>query len=216
MRNFDGFIFDIDGTLSSTNDLIFATFNHVTEKYLNKTFSNEEIVSLFGPTEDGILKEMMGHNFDDARKDYFDFYSDKHNTMADIFPGIRDALAMIKAEGLPISIFTGKGRDSSLITLEKIGVLEYFDMIVSGDDVQEHKPSPEGIRKFVEKFGLQNDRVLMVGDAPSDIKAARSAGTKVAYVLWDEYARNRNYELESDFVFHTVEEFKTFVDKNIH
>ena len=215
MRNFDGFIFDIDGTLTSTNDLIFATFNHVADKYLNRTFTNQEIIAMFGPTEDGILTEIMGKDYGAARKDYFKFYTAQHNEMADIYEGIKEVLEIIKSAGLPLSIYTGKGRDSSLITLEMIGVLDYFDMVVTGDDVKVHKPSPEGIDVFIEKFNLQRDRVLMVGDAPADIKAARNAGIKNAEVLWDDYAKQRTHDLQSDFVFHTVDEFKKFVKSNI-
>jgi len=54
MKKFEGIIFDIDGTLTSTNELIFASFNHVATKYLNKKLTNEEIISLFGPPEDTI------------------------------------------------------------------------------------------------------------------------------------------------------------------
>ncbi|MFC2133354.1 HAD family hydrolase [Bacteroidota bacterium] len=215
MKKFDGIIFDIDATLTSTNDLIFASFNHVSEKYLNRRFTFEEIAAMFGPTEDGILTDLMGENFNAARKDYFEFYSGMHEELADIYEGIKDILEMIKKENILLSVYTGKGRKSSLITLVKIGVLEYFDMIVTGDDVKNPKPSPEGIDVFVEKFNLERNRVLMVGDSPADIKAARHAGVKNAEVLWDEYAKQRSHDLKSDFVFHTVKELDEFIKKNI-
>ena len=63
MKKFDGIIFDIDGTLTSTNDLIFATFNYVAEKYLKRSYSPKEITALFGPTEEVILEEMMRDDF---------------------------------------------------------------------------------------------------------------------------------------------------------
>jgi len=59
---FDGFIFDIDGTLTSTNQLIFDSFNFIAKKYLNRAFTDEEIVAMFGPAEDVILKEWCGEN----------------------------------------------------------------------------------------------------------------------------------------------------------
>ena len=68
---FKGYIFDIDGTITATNDLIFATFNHVADKYLNKSLTNSEIIALFGPTEDVILKDWMGSKYEEARKDYY-------------------------------------------------------------------------------------------------------------------------------------------------
>lgn len=208
---FKGYIFDIDGTLTSTNDLIFASFNHVTKIFLGRKYSNEEIIKLFGPTEDVILKEWMGSNYEKAKNEYYKFYKENHNKLAAIIPGIEDVLVAIKNAGLPLGIFTGKGRQSSIITLEELGIKNYFDLIITGDDVTNHKPSPEGIIKFVEHFNLLPENVLMVGDAPVDIKASRAAGVKVASVLWDSYAKEKVLEMESDFVFHTVDELREFV-----
>lgn len=215
MRNFDGFIFDVDGTLTSTNELIFSSFNHVTKKYLNKTVSDEEIIAMFGPTEDVILKEWMKNDYTEARKDYFDFYSSQHQHMADIYPGMIEILRLIKSNNIPLSIYTGKGKDSATITLKEIGVYDLFDMIVTGDDVKESKPSREGIDMFIEKFELDRNRVLMIGDAPADVIAAHRAGVKAASVLWDSYAKEKVMQMQSDFFFETVEDFKTFLARNI-
>ena len=53
-------IFDMDGTLTRTNQLIFASFNHVAEKYLGIRLSPEEIIALFGPPEEGGLSRLLG------------------------------------------------------------------------------------------------------------------------------------------------------------
>ena len=210
----DGIIFDIDGTLTSTNELIFASCNHVMNKYLDKTLTNNEIISMFGPPEDVILEESMGHNYSSARKDYYNFYSDNH-FMADLYPGIIEVLEYIKSKKIPLSIFTGKGRDAAIITLKKLKIYDYFDFIMTGDDVKDHKPSPEGILRFVEKFKLSPENVLMIGDSPSDIKASHSAGVKIASVLWDSYSKEKVLEMKSDYVFHTVIELREFLRKNL-
>lgn len=210
----DGIIFDIDGTLTSTNELIFASINHVMNKYLNKTLTNDEIVSLFGPPEDVILEESMGQDYSRARKDYYNFYSDNH-FMADLYPGIVEVLEYIKSKKIPLSIFTGKGRDAAVITLKKLSIFDYFDFIMTGDDVNEHKPSPEGILRFIEKFKLNPQNVLMIGDSPSDIKASRSAGVKIASVLWDSYSKEEVLEMKSDYVFHTVIDLREFLRNNL-
>ena len=211
MRKFDGFIFDIDGTLASTNELIYASFNHVADKYLHRTFTNEEIRSLFGPTEDVILKDWMNEQYEQARKDYFEFYTNQHKELANVFPGIVEALKLIKSENLPIGIYTGKGKDSSEITLKQIGVFDLFDIVVTGDDVENHKPSPEGINKFLSQFSLNPQRVLMIGDAIFDVDAAKSAGVKSALVLWDSYAQQKYSNVEADFIFQTVDQFLNFL-----
>jgi HAD superfamily hydrolase (TIGR01549 family) len=215
LDSFEGIIFDIDGTLTSTNELIFATFRHVVEKHLNKKVTDREIIALFGPTEDVILKEWINENYQEARKDYYHFYETQHHLMADVYPGIIEALKFIKSKRIPLSIYTGKGRDSSVITLQKIGVFDLFDLIVTGDDVADHKPSPEGIDQFVEKFKLNREKVLMIGDAPADILAARSAGVKIASVVWDSYAKEKVLEMKSDYVFETVNELMKFLKENL-
>ena len=207
---FDGFIFDIDGTLTSTNQLIFDSFNFIAKKYLSRTFTDDEIISLFGPTEDVILKQWCGDRYEEARNDYYKYYSDHHG-IAGLYDGIKEILHHLKSKGYPIGIFTGKGRTASLITLEKLGVDHYFDLIVTGDDVENHKPSPEGILKFINHFGLKPGRVLMIGDSVSDVKASRKAGIKIASVLWDSYGSEEVKTLNSDYFFYTVQELREFL-----
>ncbi len=211
---FDGYIFDIDGTLTSTNQLIFDSFNFIAKKYLNRTFTDEEIISLFGPTEDVILKEWCGNKYEEARKDYYKYYSDNHS-IAQLYPGIKEILEYLKSKNFPLGIFTGKGREASMITLKKLGVENYFDLIVTGDDVENHKPSPEGIIKFLNHFKLEPERVLMIGDSVSDVIASKEAGIKIASVLWDSYGKEEVKTLQSDYYFHSVEELREFLFINL-
>lgn len=215
MEKLEGIIFDIDGTLTSTNQLIFETFRFITNKYLNKNYSDEEIIKLFGPTEDVIMKDMFGDNYENARKDYYEFYSANHSVMADAYPGIRELIHKIKKANIPLSIYTGKGRDSSEITLKEIGVYDYFDMIVSGDDIENHKPSPEGVDVFVEKFNLNRENTILIGDATADILAARNSGIKIGSVVWDSYGKEKVIAMGSDYLFHTVEELDEFISARI-
>jgi HAD superfamily hydrolase (TIGR01549 family) len=211
---FKGIIFDIDGTLTSTNKLILDSFNHITEKYLGKTFTFDEIASFFGPTEDKILKDMCGENFEEAKKDYYDYY-DRNHHIADLYPGMKDLLTYLKKKNILLSIYTGKGRKAAVITLKKLEIHDYFNLIITGDDVNEHKSSGEGIKKFIKKFNLENDKVLMVGDSPADVKASKAAEVKIASVLWDSYAKEKVLQLKSDYLFHSVEELRIFLEDNI-
>jgi HAD superfamily hydrolase (TIGR01509 family) len=211
----EGVIFDIDGTLTATNELIFASFNHVAKKYLGKNLTDDEIIALFGPTEDAILKVWMKDNYEEARKDYYEFYSEMHHQMAEAYPGILEILRLVKSRNIPLSIYTGKGRLSSEITLEKIGAIDLFDMIVTGDDVENHKPSPEGIEVFVNQYKLNKDNVIMIGDAPADIIAAHAAGVKIASVVWDSYAKEKVLSMGSDFVFESVKDLRDFLNDNM-
>ncbi len=207
---FKGIIFDVDGTLTYTNQLIFDSFNHITKKYLGKTFSDEEIIALFGPTEDVILKEMCKDEYDIARKEYYQYYKENHN-IARTYAGIETLIEDLFNNKIILGVFTGKGRTSALITLDELGLTDYFGLIVSGDDVVNHKPHPEGILQFLEQYNLSPDEVLMVGDAPSDIKAAKAAGVSIASVIWDSYSEEEVRKLNSNNLFHSVDELRSFI-----
>jgi len=209
---FTGIIFDVDGTLTFTNQLIFDSFNHITNKYLNKTFSDDEIIQLFGPTEDVILKQLCKNEYDNARRDYYKYYKDNHS-IAQLYNGIKDLIVDIHSIGIKLSIFTGKGRTSALITLDETDLTKYFDLIISGDDVNNHKPDPEGIIRFIQMYNLKPQNVLMIGDAPSDIIAANNAGVEIASVVWDSYAEDEVKKLNSKNVFHSVDELRNFIFK---
>lgn len=209
---YKGIIFDVDGTLTFTNQLIFDSFNHITKKYLGKSFSDEEVIALFGPTEDVILKEICKDEYESARKDYYKYYKDNHS-IAQLYDGIKSLIVEIKNADILLSIFTGKGRTSAIITLDEFELTNYFDLIVSGDDVENHKPSPEGINKFLQMYNLNPKDVLMIGDAPSDIIAANESGVEIASVVWDSYAEEEVRKLNPKNLFHSVTELRDFIFK---
>lgn len=200
-------IFDIDGTLTRTNQLIFNSFNYVTRKYLQREFTPREIIGLFGPPEEGALAQILGEQLVvPAMEDLCHYYKDHHASMASLHDGMEHVLSLLSRKQTKLAVFTGKGSRTARITLDELDIARYFDVVVSGSDVQRHKPHPEGIVKIMEMFSLPPERVLMVGDAPADVAASRSAGIKVAAVLWDSYDKERMLAASPDFVFHRVDE----------
>jgi pyrophosphatase PpaX len=196
-------IFDIDGTLTRTNELIFASFNHVAAKYLGREYAPHEIIALFGPPEEGAVEALFGRERMDAIMDELcTFYERHHASLASLHPGIDAVLAYLKSRGITLAVFTGKGRRTTRITLDALHIAHYFDLIVSGNDVARHKPDPEGIRKVLAAYSLAPSEALMVGDSLADIKASQASGVPVAAVVWDSYDRDRVLQAGANFVFH--------------
>lgn len=204
-------IFDVDGTLTRTNELIFASFNHVAARHLNRTFSPPEIVALFGPPEEGALLKVFGPDHLDAiMEELLKFYAANHAAMASLHPGVEDLLRFLRGAGLGLAVFTGKGRRTTAITLDALGIAEYFDCVITGNDVTHYKPDPEGILRILEHFRVGPRQALMIGDSVSDIKASRAAGVPVASVVWDAYDPARVRAANPDCVFETVEEIASW------
>jgi HAD superfamily hydrolase (TIGR01509 family) len=207
-------IFDVDGTLTETNELIFATFNHIAEKYVRRRLTPAEITAMFGPPEEIAIERLVGNGcLSPAMADFFDFYRRNFHLMAKLHPGMDGILGFLKERKLLLAVFTGKGTRSTEITLQELGIRQYFDMIVTGNDVVNHKPSSEGIRKVMDRFKLSPDEVLMIGDAVADVKASREAGIPIAAVVWDSYAKDKVMQMDTDYLFYDVAELREWLEK---
>ena len=216
MNKFSCVIFDIDGTLTQTNDLIFDTFNHVTEKYLRQSFTPAEIIAMFGPPEEVAIERLVGADQGTAAMaDFIAYYDHQFPIKAEAYEGIKEVVQQLHERGIKLAVFTGKGRSTTLITLDKIGIGECFDIVVTGSDVTNHKPSSEGIRKILDFLNVLPGNALMVGDAVSDIKAAHEAGVAVAAVLWDSYGKEKIMDMKVDYLFHSVQEFARWINDQI-
>jgi pyrophosphatase PpaX len=201
-------IFDVDGTLAQTNQLIFATFNHVAELHLGRSFTSKEIISLFGPPEEGAVEKVFGAARVPAiMEEMCAFYRANHAEMAGAHGGIISVLDLLKRGGVRLAVFTGKGRRTARITLEELGMSSYFEHIVTGNDVTQFKPHPEGILQVLSTFDVPACETVMVGDSMSDLTAARRAGVMFAAVLWDAYDSERVLRENPDFSFFTTGEF---------
>ena len=212
MKRLSCVIFDLDGTLADTGRLIFASFNHIAERYTGRAWSEQEILATFGPTEEVAIREIVGDaHAAEAIELFHEFYAAQHDVMAAEHSGIREVLAYLRSNGVILALFTGKGKRTTAVTLRALGMDGLFDLLVTGDDVGEHKPSAEGIRKVLSAFGLTPDSALMVGDSAGDIAAARGAGVPVASVAWDAYARTKAGLPGADHTFGSVPEFATFI-----
>ncbi len=210
-------IFDMDGTLTRTNELIFESFNHVAEKYAGKTLSRAEIIAMFGPPEEGGIVQIVGeHALDEAMDDLCSYYQSHHPRLAALHPGIEEVLRFLKTCGITLAIFTGKGRRTADITLHELKIGTYFDFVVSGSDVVNHKPHHEGINRVLDHFALAAGEVLMVGDALGDVSTSRGAGVRVASVVWDSYDKERVLQAGADYVFHDVNEMYEWFKSHIN
>jgi HAD superfamily hydrolase (TIGR01509 family) len=170
--------------------------------------SDREIAALFGPPEEGALRAIVGDDLlDEAMARYLAFYRSQHLTLASAYDGMPALLEELHRRGVTLTVFTGKGRHTTDITLEVLGLTHLFRKVVTGNDVVKHKPSGEGIVSILDELELDPRRTLMVGDSVSDILAAREAGIRVASVLWDDFNRERVLQHERDYTFHSVDEF---------
>ncbi|MGC8652668.1 MAG: HAD family hydrolase [Candidatus Kryptoniota bacterium] len=181
-------VFDLDGTLVDTAKLIFDSFNFVLKRYQGTVMSPEEIRKYFGPPEDIAIKKIMGEtNFEQIWEDYLQYYR-SHLFETAVFPGIVELLTDLKTQRIKLAVFTGKGNETTELTLAYHGLRDFFDMVVTGSIVKNHKPDREGLELIMNSLGVGVGEAVLVGDSIADYKAAAAAGIDFVAALYDSNA----------------------------
>ena len=209
-----GIIFDLDGTLGNTLPVVFEAFRRVLQESLGRHFADEEIRALFGPTEEGIFQQLVPDRWEACVQSYLAAYDEVHAQYAQPFPGIEDALQLLKQCGVPLAIVTAKGHHSAAISLKHLGLAHYFDAVETGS--AEGAVKPVFIRKVLARWGAPSCQVAYVGDATYDMKAAREAGVVPLGAAWAATAdADRLESLSPRATFRSVESFIQWIEANV-
>ena len=111
-------------------------------------------------------------------------YADINGLHADVYPGVREGLAAMRARGWRLACVTNKPRAFALALLEAKGLRPLFEHVFGGDSFERQKPDPLPLLKTCEALGTAPARTLMVGDSRNDCEAARAAGCPVVLVSY--------------------------------
>ncbi|WP_353894113.1 pyrophosphatase PpaX [Proteinivorax hydrogeniformans] len=180
-------LFDLDGTLLNTNELIIKSFQHTLKKVLDLEMSSEDLTPYFGETLQTTLRRFDKNKVDEMIQVYRQYNQQKHDELVKPFPKVKETLLRLNNLGCRLGIITSKSKKMCIKGLDLFQLTDLFDVIVAMEDTKHHKPSPDPILKAMEKLKLQqkND-IYYVGDSPFDIIAARSAGIVPIGVKWSE------------------------------
>jgi phosphoglycolate phosphatase len=119
--------------------------------------------------------------------------------------GVHETLGKLQGS-VRLGVLTNSGRRATNVALRRAGLVDYFDIILTRDDVPEMKPRSDGLRKAVSMLSVSGSDVLYVGDSVSDIKAARSAGVKVASVVTGSYSAEKLRLEGPDYLIYSIRE----------
>lgn len=210
----DGMIFDLDGTLTDTFRVCFAAFREALRHVTGRTYSDEEILARFGPSEEGMLQRWVPDRWEECLRFYLAAYEREHRRMARTFPGVETALGLLKARGIRLAVVTGRGPHSTAISLAQFGLVPYFDSVETG--APEGAVKPRCIRRVVERWGVPAGRVAYLGDVPSDVEASRAAGVLPLAAAWEERSNAGALRaLDPLAVFDTVPQFLRWIETTV-
>ena len=187
MNKYKVLLFDLDGTLCDTDEMIVQTMQAIYKEFKPvKERSREELYYFSGPP----IRDTLGNEFPDQDPDYMydvfkkvskGFYKDYVYPYKDEI----EILTALKEKGYRLGVVTNKGLPLTIYSLEICHIESLFDVIISADDVAIPKPDPTGINKALEKLGIKNkEEVLYIGDNDIDYVTASNAGVDTLLVTW--------------------------------
>ena len=184
-------LFDLDGTLLDTYDLLLATFRYATRAVLGRVIPDEALMAKVGQP----LNTQMWDFTDDAsvHDELCRVYRERnaviHDDLVRLFPDTVDMLERLKDAGVPLGVVTSKRHEPAARGLDRFDLGGYFDFLVGSDDWPEHKPAPGPVSHGCDLLGLDPATCLYVGDSPFDIQSGNGAGCSTAAALWGMFPR---------------------------
>lgn len=212
MRAYDTVLFDLDGTILDTNELIIISFLHALEGVAEEGFSREHIIPSMGaPLVDQMRRFSGLDNVDHLIDAYREVNLRLHDQYVKLFEQVEEVLADLHADGIKLGVVTTKMRLTTDRGLAFTNIAKYMDVVITIDDVQHAKPHAEPVQKALQGLGADPQRALMVGDSTVDIQSGINAGVKTVGVSWSLKGEQVLREAGAHYIIQSMQELYDIV-----
>lgn len=205
-----GIFFDMDGTLIDTNELIFQSYDYALHKVLHASYPREHLVDTFGKPLKQIMEELGGAHAEELRHAFLE-YSLAHEDQLRLFPQVRETLQWLKEQHIAMAIVSSRLRKGVLRDLALFGLDGYFDVFITPESTDKHKPHPDPAHKAAEALQLATGETLFVGDSPYDLRCGRDAGCKTAVVSYSLFPAADIDVCSPDYTLQTLADLQSIL-----
>jgi pyrophosphatase PpaX len=207
-------LFDLDGTLIDTTELILASFAWTFDHHLpGRLPARDALVHTFGRSLRAVLRELASAQ-GEADPDvlagqmlasYREFQLEQHDALIKPFPGVAEMLRALQP-GHRLGLVTSKREGFARRGLRLFGLDELFEVAVFHDDTTRHKPEPEPLLLAAARAAVPPGEVVYVGDSIHDVAAGRAARMRTVSVLWGPFERSTLERAGPDHIVETPED----------
>ncbi len=177
-------LFDYDGTLMDTKDVIVNSWQEVFRQLRGKEEEEEVILKTLGEP----LLYTISKLFPEEQERAFDIYQtyNLQHYLEEIrlFPGVKETLEQLKAKGVALAVVTARLRRTTILGLEKTGLQDLFDVVIAEGDCAESKPHPALAQLALERLGVDKEEALVVGDTVLDLTLGSNSQVRTCLVGW--------------------------------
>ncbi|MDQ3862989.1 MAG: HAD-IA family hydrolase [Actinomycetota bacterium] len=205
-------LFDFDGTLVDTTEMIHQSMRHATTEVLGRDdIPRETLLANVGQPLPRQMELIDAQKAESLLEAYRSHHEAHHDALIGEFPGVEESLARLRSAGIKVAVVTSKRRRSVEMALKNFpGLTNVVDRFVTLEDTTKHKPDPEPLLRGLELLGgVPKESAAYVGDSPFDVEAARSAGLTSVAVSWGAFSEDRLREAGPD---HLVPDIGSAVD----
>lgn len=180
-------LFDLDGTLIDSIELILASFRYATQAVLGEIVPDDVLLRDVGTPLARQMADISPEHAEELVRVYREHNAIHHDEMVREYPGTGETLRALKQAGYPVGVVTSKLNSGAVRGLRLFGLDEYVDFIVGADDVTIHKPDPFPLRHAAGLLGIPLEECMYVGDSPHDMAAAVAGGAVGVAALWGPF-----------------------------
>jgi len=184
-------LFDLDGTLIDSVDLLLAAFHHAFDAHQLEAPADEQWIAGIGTplaaqlrqyvSDEALLERVIGT--------YRTYQREHHDRLLREYDGARDTVALLKARGHPMALVTSKSIDLAHRALEYAGLSASIDVVVGLESTERHKPNPDPVLFALRALGAEASNAAFIGDSPHDMLAGNAAGVVTVAALWGPFSR---------------------------
>ena len=196
---FDPVVFDLDGTVIDTVELIVQSFRHATQTVLGEILPDEVITAGVGQPLMTQMKRLSPEHAEELYTVYREYNHRRHDELVRGYDGMSEVLEGLRTAGRRLGIVTSKSADTTAMAFDSLDLGGHFDVVVTASDTSAHKPSPRPLLLCLQRLGASADGSIYVGDSPVDIRAGAAAGMTTAAVGWGVFSREALLSEVPDF-----------------
>ena len=206
-------IFDFDGTLADTSDVILETMRLTVDKLGLPTKTQDEYQSMIGYRLEEIptilWPDLETSGYASTYREIFN--SIKHNYSAHPYPEVLETLKTLHSRGVNMGVASSRSRASLEEYMADLGIAQYFAQLVGGNDVSNGKPDPEPVNLILSTQNWDANRTLVVGDMNVDILMGQRAGAYTAGVTYGNGSEKSLREANATHILHNFGELANLV-----
>ena len=146
---------------------------------------------------------------------FIELYRENTSKRSCLYPGVKEGLEYLKAEGYPLGCVTNKAAQFTEPLLQTLGVYDYFSIVISGDTLEKKKPDPMPLLHAASFFEVAPEQALMIGDSISDVKAARAAGFQIVCMTYGYNHGDNIADAKPDALIDSMSELESLLESAV-